>query len=90
VAVEEPVGNVRLHLVLFLALQSLRVARVVFAVGVDPRRKGDAVAIWRPDDLLGAAGKRRQWRRLAADQRNQVDLRLAAARREKREALAIG
>src|SRR5579862_95433 len=89
-AIEQVLINSRLHFA-FVALRlPLRVAGLVFAIGINTRNKRNPFSIGRPQLAVRASGKGSQPTRVAAIQRNPVNLLLAVARREKRDPLAVG
>src|SRR3984957_8291841 len=87
--IEQMLVNSRFHFA-FVALRlAFRVAGLVFAIGIDARKKRNPFSVGRPQLGVRASRKRRQPIRVAAIQRNPVNLLLAIARREKRDPLAI-
>src|SRR5579862_8636106 len=88
-AIEQMFRNVRLYFVFFFFSIAFAVAIVIFTIGINSGRKRDRLSVWRPFHDVRAGREMRQWLRLAAIHRQEIDLRIAAARRKKRNRLSV-
>src|SRR5215469_14667306 len=68
---------------------SPRIAGLVLTLHIDTRNERDPFSVRRPQFIVGARRKKRQAVRIAAVERDPVNLLLAVARREKRDPLAV-
>ncbi len=77
VAIEQVLGDMRFHFVLFFFFVALFVACIVFAIRVDARRESECFSIGRPLHDIHAGRDARPRMRFAAIQREKIDLRVA-------------
>ena len=90
VAIEQAIGHVGLQLAFTPALGDLLVARVVGAAfGVDVARKRDPFPIGRPQRIAGARRYVGDLARLAAGDRQDVQVRIAVAGTREEDELAV-
>src|ERR1700739_528412 len=88
-AEQQVIVDARLHLALFFLFVALAVAGVVLAIEIHGRSKCYGLSVRRPLKKVGARRKCRQFLRFAAFHRKQVHLRIAVARRQKRQRLSV-
>ncbi len=81
--------NVRFHFVFFFRVVALFIARVVLAIRIHRRREQQRLPIGRPLHNVYARRNVGPLARLATSQRQHVNLGVAIARRQKRDALPV-
>src|ERR1700720_4730063 len=88
-AIEQVFVDSRFHFAFFALCPALSIAGLVLAIGKNTRNKRNPFSVGRPQLVVRASRKRSEAVGVAAIQRDPINLLLAVARREKRNAAAV-